>query len=156
LAKGVKSKLTGVAQYRFPRKVSFDYKESRDARLVLPRESWIEEETYSGGQPLAELTGELVIKAAEGGIVELLPIGADGGVINIRDEEDDENVLASSLLPAGVEISAGAGDLIEAGDDLARAAAGTTLSVPQAATARVRTSKVRGNEVTITIKVDWE
>src|SRR5690554_766291 len=156
LAKGVKSKLTGVAQYRFPRKITFDYSESRDARLVLPRDSWIEEEEYAGGQPLAELADDLVIKSAEGGIVELLPIGADGGVINIRDEEDDENILASYLLPAGVEVSVGGGDLIEAGDELGKASAGTQLLMPQAATARVRATKVRSTEVTVTLTVDWD
>ncbi len=156
LAKGVKSKLTGVAQYRFPRKVTFEYTESRDVRIVLPSDSWIEEEEFAAGQPLAELTTDLSIKAAEGGIVELLPIGADGGVVNIRDEEDDENILESYLLPAGIEVSVGGGDLIEAGDELGKASAGTQLLMPQAATARVRATKVRSTEVTVTLTVDWE
>src|SRR5690625_3648788 len=156
LAKGVKSKLNGIAQYRFPRKITFDYEESREARLVLPSGSWIEEEEYQGGQPLAELEDDLVLTAAEGGIVELLPIGADGGVINIRDEEDDENILTSYLLPAGVVPSVGGGDLIDAGDELATAPAGTTLSLPQAASATVRASKVRSSEVTLTLTVGWQ
>src|SRR5690625_162443 len=156
LAKGVKSKLNGIAQYRFPRKITFDYEESREARLVLPSGSWIEEEEYQGGQPLAELEDDLVLTAAEGGIVELLPIGADGGVINIRDEEDDENILTSYLLPAGVVPSVGGGDLIDAGDELATAPAGTTLSLPQAASATVRASKVRSSEVTVTLTVGWQ
>src|SRR5690625_439125 len=156
LAKGVKSRLTGIAKYRSPHRITFDYSESRDARLIVPRDAWIEEEEYAGGQPLAELEEDLVLASQEAGIVELLPIGSDGGVINIRDEEDDENILVSYLLPAGVEPVVGGGDPIEAGDELARAAAGTTLSLPQAARASVRASKVRSGEVTITLTLSWE
>ena len=58
LAKGLKAKIAGIAQYRFPRKVTFNYNESRDARLVLPRDGWIEEEEFAAGQPLAEGGGE--------------------------------------------------------------------------------------------------
>src|SRR5690625_5087890 len=156
LAKGVKSRLTGIAQYRFPHRITFDYSESRDARFIVPRDAWIEEEEYAGGQPVAELEEDLVLTSQEPGIVELLPIGSDGGVVNIRDEEDDENILVSYLLPAGVEPVVGGGDLIEAGDELARAPAGTTLNIPQAATAAVRASKVRSGEVTVTLTVSWE
>ena len=81
LAKGVKSKMAGLAQYRFPRKVIFDYQEAREATLTLPSKSWIEEESYKSGQPLADLTDDVVVRAKAEGVVELLPIGADGGLL---------------------------------------------------------------------------
>src|SRR5690606_42004452 len=37
LAKGVKAKIAGIAQYRFPRRIELDYKEPRDARLMVPK-----------------------------------------------------------------------------------------------------------------------
>jgi len=155
LAKGLKAKIAGIAQYRFPRRVTLDYQEARDARIVLPKKEFIEEESYSGGQPLAELTEALVVNANEEGIVELLPIGSDGGVLIVRDADTEEE-LASYLLPAGMEPSVGAGEFVEEGDELARAAAGTTLSLPKAATATLRAAKAKGVSSTVTLKVVWE
>ncbi len=155
LAKGVKAKIAGIAQYRFPRRVTLDYHESRDARLVLPKKEFIEEESYTGGQPLAELAADLVVAAGEEGIVELLPIGADGGVLIIRDADTEEE-LASYLLPAGMEPSVGAGEFVESGDELATAKAGATLTLPKGATATLRASKAKGTSTTATFKVNWE
>ena len=155
LAKGLKSKIAGIAQYRFPRRVTLEYQESRDARIVLPKKEFIEEERYSGGQPMAELGEELIVTAAEEGIVELLPIGADGGVLIVRDADTEEE-LASYLIPAGMEPTVGAGEFVEEGDELARAAAGATLTLPRSASAVLRAAKAKGTSVTATVKVEWE
>ena len=154
LAKGVKSKIAGIAQYRFPRKLSVDYRESRDGRLMLPENDWIEEETYAGGQPIAELSEDVVLASEEEGVAELLPIGTDGGIVVVRDP-DDENVLASYLLPAGMEAVVGDGEFVEEGAELGRAKAGTTLQIPKDASAIVRASKVKKGTVTFTLKVEW-
>ncbi len=155
LAKGVKAKIAGIAQYRFPRKVSVDYREARDGRMVLPESDWIEEESYQGGQPLAELSEDVTLAAEEEGVVELLPIGADGGVAVIRDA-DDESVLASYLLPAGMEVVVGDGEFVEVGDVLASAPSGTTLTLPKDARASLRASKAKKGQVTFTLQVSWE
>ncbi len=155
LAKGVKSKLAGIAQYRFPRRVQLDYRESRDGRMILPKKDWIEEEDgYKGGQPIAELTSDIVLKAEDEGVAELLPIGTSGGVMVIRDV-DDEEIRYSYLIPDGMEPLVGDGEFVEQGTELARAASGVTLKLPADATATVRASKAKGKDVTVTLKVEW-
>ncbi|MDZ7800239.1 MAG: DNA-directed RNA polymerase subunit beta' [Trueperaceae bacterium] len=154
LAKGAKSKLAGIAQYRFPRKLNIDYRESRDGRLMLPENDWIEEEAYEGGQALAEASEDLVLSSESEGVVELLPIGSDGGIAVVRDP-DDENVLVSYLLPAGMEVQVGDGEFVEEGDPLAKAPSGTTLKMPADATATLRASKVKKGQVAFTLKVEW-
>ncbi|MDZ7705891.1 MAG: DNA-directed RNA polymerase subunit beta' [Trueperaceae bacterium] len=154
LAKGVKSKIAGLAQYRFPRRVIFNYEEARDARLNVPAKSWLEEERYKGGQPIAELTKAIEIKAPAEGVVELLPIGSDGGLLNLRDP-DDEAVIASFLLPAGMELLVGPGEFVDADAVLARAAEGAQLVLPRDAEAKVEKSKKRGPELELTLKVTW-
>ena len=155
LAKGVKSKLTGLAQYRFPRKLVFDYEEEKDAFLSVPTKAWIEEERYSGGQPFAELASDITVTAKEEGIVELLPIGTDGGILNLRNP-DDEKLITAHFLPAGMELLTGDGEFVEAGAVLARAASGTTLSVPRdAAGASLAKSRKRGAETELTFSLRW-
>ena len=155
LAKGVKAKISGIAQYRFPRRIVLDYHEARDARLILPKKEWIEEEAYKGGQPIAELATDVVVTSESEGVVELLPIGADGGILSIRDV-DTEEVLVSYLIPAGMEPSVTGGEFVEEGDELAKAASGATLGLPQGATASLRASKAKGTTVTVTLKVEWD
>ncbi len=154
LAKGLKAKISGIAQYRFPRRIVLDYEESRDARIVLNKKDWVEEPEYTGGQPLAELSSDLVINSEAEGVVELLPIGNDGGIIAIHDV-DTEELLASYLIPAGVEPVVFGGEFVEEGDKLAAAPAGTALSLPQDATATLRAGKAKGTTVTVTLKVEW-
>jgi len=155
LAKGVKAKISGIAQYRFPRRIMLDYHESRDARLLLQKKDFVEEETYKGGQPIAELTADLVVVGENEGVVELLPIGQDGGIISIRDV-DTEELLVSYLIPAGMEPVVTGGEFVEEGAELARAAGGTTLTLPQGSNASVRASKSKGVNLTTTLKVEWE
>ena len=154
LAKGVKSKLSGLAQYRFPRKIVFDYEEAREASLIVPTRAWIEEERYRGGQPLADLETDISLKAPAEAIVELLLIGADGGLLNLRDPDEDE-IVASYLIPAGMELTTGDGEFVDEGAELARAGAGTQLSVPRAAELRVAKSRKRGPETELTLSVSW-
>jgi DNA-directed RNA polymerase subunit beta' len=155
LAKGVKSKLAGIAQYRFPRKITIDYRELRDARLILPKVAWIEEERYAGGQPIAELETDLELRAEEEGIVELLPIGADGGILLLRNPDDSNDARYAYLIAGGMEVVSGSGEFVEAGDVLARAKAGTRLFLPREAVAGLRASKTKDKMVTMTLEVRW-
>ncbi len=154
LAKGVKAKIAGIAQYRFPRRVTLDYRELRDARLIVPKTAWIEEEKYAGGQPLAELENDLEVRAEQEGIIELLPIGTDGGILLLRDA-DDEDIRYAYLVPTGMEAVAGSGEFVEGGDVIARAKAGAQLVLPREATASLRASKTKDKQVTMTLEVRW-
>ncbi len=154
LAKGVKSKLAGIAQYRFPRRITLDYRELRDARMIVPKAAWIEEEKYAGGQPIAELESALEVRSEEEGVVELLPIGEDGGVLLVRDV-DDEHVRLAYLIPAGVSVEVGSGEFVEAGDLIAKGKAGSQLRLPSEATASLRASNTKDKQVTMTLEVRW-
>jgi len=154
LAKGVKAKIAGIAQYRFARRVTLDYRELRDARLIVPKVSWIEEEKYAGGQPIAELTADLEIRAEQEGIIELLPIGTDGAILLLRDA-DDEEIRYAYLVPTGMEAVAGSGEFVEQGDVIARATSGAQLTLPREATASLRASKTKDKQVTMTLEVRW-
>jgi DNA-directed RNA polymerase subunit beta' len=154
LAKGVKAKIAGIAQYRFPRRVTLDYRELRDARLIVPKVAWIEEEKYAGGQPIADLTADLEIRAEQEGIIELLPIGTDGAILLLRDA-DDEEIRYAYLVPTGMEAVAGSGEFVEQGDVVAQAKAGTQLTLPREATASLRASKTKDKQVTMTLEVRW-
>ena len=154
LAKGVRSKLEGIAQYRFPRKLILDYSEAREASLTLPTKAWIEEERYEGGQPFAELTDELTLTAKGEGVVELLPIGTEGGVLMVRDL-DEGDAIETYFIPAGMAITAGEGEFVEKGSELARADAGTKLSVPKDATVKTDKNKKRSSDMELSLTVKW-
>jgi DNA-directed RNA polymerase subunit beta' len=154
LARGVRAKLTGIAQYRFPRKLILDYREAREVSLTLPAKAWVEAESYQGGQPFAELDADFALKAKKEGVVELLPIGEAGGALLVRDV-DDQKVLEAYFLPTGMELVAGGGEFVEAGAELARAAAGTRLAVPTEATVKVERSKKRSQDMELTLLVKW-
>ncbi len=154
LAKGVRSKLDGIAQYRFPRKLVFDYSEAREAALTLPTKAWIEEERYEGGQPFAELSEDWTLTAKGEGVVELLPIGTEGGVLMVRDL-DEGDAVETYFIPAGMTIQAGEGEFVEKGSALAEAAAGTKLSVPKDAAVKVDKNKKRGTDMELSLTVKW-
>ncbi len=154
LAKGVRAKLTGIAQYRFPRRVVLDYNEARDAALTLPLKAWIEAESYQGGQPFAELEADFALKAKKEGVVEVLPIGEAGGILLLRDV-DEGTVTESYFLPQGLELVTGEGEFVEAGAELARASAGAKLAIPTAATVKVERNKKRNQDMELSLLVKW-
>ncbi len=153
LAKGVKSKISGIAQYRFSRRVVIDYQEARSANLNLPGKAWIEDERYAGGQPLAELADAYSLKSSAEGAVELLPISS-GGILNIRNIDDD-SVITTYLIPTGLELVVGDGEFVEKGAELAKAAAGTKLSVPADASLQLEKNKKRGADIELSLLVKW-
>lgn len=155
LAKGVKSKIAGIAQYRFPRKLTIDYSEAREAKLTVPANDWLEETSYSGGQPIAELSADLSVSAPAEGVVELIPVGADGGVLNLRDVDEDDKVLATFFVPNGMEVVSGDGEFVEEGAELIKAASGTKLSVPTAATVNVDKNKKRSGNMDLSLVINW-
>ncbi|MCA9837079.1 MAG: DNA-directed RNA polymerase subunit beta', partial [Trueperaceae bacterium] len=154
LAKGVKSKLAGIAQYRFPRKLIFDYQEAREASFTVPAASWIEESNYASGQPFADLEADLEIKASSEGVVELIPIGNEGGVLNIRDVDEDK-ITATYFIPKGLGLEVGDGEFVEAGTLLAKATAGSKLSIPGEATVKLEKSKKRSGNMDLSLVINW-
>ncbi|MGL4608780.1 MAG: DNA-directed RNA polymerase subunit beta' [Trueperaceae bacterium] len=156
LAKGVKAKISGIAQYRFPRKIIFDYKESRSALLTVPSKAWIEDEKYTGGQPIAELSDDYSFVSTAEGVVQVLAIGEEGSVLNIHDVDKDDALVASYFIPAGVELVTGEGEFVEKGAELAKGSAGAKLSVPTSASAKVEKNKKRGSDMELTLNIRWE
>ena len=154
LAKGVRSKLEGIAQYRFPRKLVLDYSEAREASLTLPTKAWIEEERYEGGQPFAELEDAWTLSAKGEGVVELLPIGTEGGVLMVRDL-DEGDAIETYFIPTGMTITAGEGEFVEKGSALAKADAGTKLNIPKDATVKVDKNKKRSADMELSLTVKW-
>ena len=154
LAKGVKSKIAGIAQYRFPRKLIFDYQEAREASFLVPATSWIEESSYAGGQPFADLDADIEIKASAEGVVELVPIGNEGGVLHIRDVDEDK-LSASYFIPKGLDLEIGDGEFVEEGTLLAKAASGSKLSIPAEASVKVEKSKKRSGNMDLSLVVNW-
>ncbi|AEB11199.1 DNA-directed RNA polymerase subunit beta' [Marinithermus hydrothermalis] len=118
LAPGIVSKMDGVALYRFPRRISVEYKERDRAHLTLPAAAWIEQERYRPGEPLAELDAPFELRAEEGGVAEVLE-WEEGALVRLRDPESEE-VSAVYLVPVGFELLVGAGELVEPGTVLAR------------------------------------
>lgn len=154
LAKGVKARISGIAQYRFPRSLTIDYREARDTVAFIPKADWIEEEEYQGGQPFAELSEDISLTTEVEGVVELLPIGEDGGIIAIRDPEN-EDILASYLILAGMVPSVGSGEFMEEGDEIATAPAGTELVFPREAKGKLRANKTTSGVTRITVQTEW-
>ena len=116
LAPGVRSKMEGVAFYRFPRKLLVEYLEKDRAHLVLPEGSWVEAERYQSGDTLAELEAPFPVSAEEGGAVAFQPLG-EGGLLRLKDPEKDE-VREVYLVPEGAALKVGEGELVEPGAEL--------------------------------------
>ena len=152
LAKGIKSKMAGVAQYRFPRKLTIDYKEDRKANISLPANSLIENDNYIGGEPFAELSEKLELISPAEGAAEVLPIGADGGIVNIRDLDED-SIVATFFIPKGVTLSIGDGEFVEKGDTLATAKKGAKLAIPKAATVKLEEVSKKNK---VKLSISWQ
>ena len=157
LAKGVKSKITGLAQYRFPRKIIFDYEELRKAQLTIPVKDWVEEDSYQGGAAIAELAAAYKLVAPATGVVELIPIGTEGGLLNLRDsaEDGDGKVLNSYFIPKGMVVEAGIGEIVEEGALLASSAKGTNLEIPRDAKINSVKSTKRGTDIELKLEIEW-
>src|SRR5690606_32433658 len=102
----------------------------------------------------AELDADLEIRAEEEGVIELLPIGDEGGILLLRDADDDE-VRYAYLVANGMELVAGSGEFVEQGDLLAKAPSGAQLKLSRDATASLRASKTKDKQVTMTLEVRW-
>ncbi len=98
LAPGVVSRMDGVVLYRFPRRVRVDYLYRERAALRLPLTAWVEGEAYKPGEVLAELSEPYLLRAEEGGVVELREF-PEGALLYLRQEEE---VVARYLLPVGL------------------------------------------------------
>jgi DNA-directed RNA polymerase subunit beta' len=118
LAPGVVSKMDGLVLFRFPRRIRVEYADKERARLTLPKAAWIEQENYKPGEPLAELETSYQIVSEDAGAVALEEVG-DGALLKILDP--DTNVLSAVyLIPAGMYLKVGQGELVGHGDVLAQ------------------------------------
>ena len=154
LAKGAKSNLSGLAQYRFPRKITLSYNELRQVSLTIPAKAWIEEESYKGGAPFAELNSDLSIVAEANGVVGLIPIGDEGGLLNLSVPDSNESI-ASYFIANGMTLETAPGEIVTEGAILAKANRSTQLSIPKEAEAKLVSTQKRGTELELNFELAW-
>ncbi|MCS7058543.1 MAG: DNA-directed RNA polymerase subunit beta' [Meiothermus sp.] len=118
LAPGIVSRMDGLVLFRFPRRLRVEYTERERASLTLPKAAWIEQESYKPGEPIAELEASYQIVSEDAGAVQVEEL-ADGALIRILDPETGE-VGGLYLIPAGMHIKVGQGELVGQGDVLAQ------------------------------------
>ena len=153
LAPGITTRIDGVALHKFPRRIELEVTARERVQLLLPRESWIEAESYRGGAPIAELTQSHEITSDWAGVVELVEYqGQPGAIIRIHDPESD-SVQASYLIPAGMEIRVGSGEVVEPGAVLAVGQG--LLSLPAWAQASDIDSEIEGESVYLSLGLSW-
>ncbi|MDX2007307.1 MAG: DNA-directed RNA polymerase subunit beta' [Meiothermus sp.] len=118
LAPGIATKMDGLVLFRFPRRIRVEYAEKEKATFLLPRDGWIEQGTYKAGEPMADLEASYQFKSEASGVVDIEELG-DGALLKIRDPET-EAVVAMYLIPSGMHLKVGAGELVGNDDVLAQ------------------------------------
>ncbi|RDI96461.1 DNA-directed RNA polymerase subunit beta' [Meiothermus sp. QL-1] len=118
LAPGIVSRMDGLALFRFPRRLRVAYALKERASLVLPKAAWIEQERYQPGEPLAELEASYQIVSEDAGAVEIEELG-EGALLKVLDPDTGE-VGGVYLIPAGMHLKVGQGELVGNGDVLAQ------------------------------------
>ena len=153
LAPGVTTRIDGVALHKFPRRIDMEVQAQERAQLLLPSESWIEAESYRGGAPIAELAQGHDLTSDWAGVIELIEYpGQAGALIRVRDPESD-SIQASYLVPSGMELRVGSGEVVEPGVVLA---SGTgLLALPAWAEAKGVESEAEGEQVYLSLVLSW-
>ena len=146
------SKMDGLAQYRFPRRVELAYREERTATLPLPAESLVEAEAFRAGDILAELEENVNIVSPDAGIVFLHELGEDSVLVELRADEDSP-VLLNVYVPHGMEVMVAPGERVEAGTMLAQAASGARLRVSRSSSLSAVTFP---KKKAVLLTVHWE
>ncbi len=118
LAPGIVSKMDGLALFRFPRRLRVAYAFKERAKLSLPKEAWIEQDSYKPGEPIADLEASYQIISEDAGAVDLEEL-EEGALLKVRDPDTSE-VSAIYLIPAGMHLKVGQGELVGHGDVLAQ------------------------------------
>jgi DNA-directed RNA polymerase subunit beta' len=118
LAPGIASKMDGLVMFRFPRRIRVEYADKEQATFVLPKESWLEAKTYKSGEPIADLEVSHQFKSTASGIADIEELG-EGALLRVRDPET-EAISATYLIPAGMHLKVGSGELIGTDDVIAQ------------------------------------
>ena len=155
LAKGAKSSLSGLAQYRFPRKIVFNYNKTSKASLAITAKSWIEEEIYQGGQPFAEVISDLTIVAQANGVMEFIAIDGESGILNLH-SPDKEELIASHFIPKGMILEVSSDEVVKEGAILATANKDEQLKIPAETSAKLISHEKRGPLMELSFELTWE
>jgi len=118
LAPGVVGKMDGLVLFRFPRRLRVEYADKERVSLTLPKAAWIEQDKYKPGEPIAELEASYQIASQDSGVVSVEEVG-DGALVKILDPESSQ-VSAVYLIPTGMHLKVGQGELVGGGDILAQ------------------------------------
>ncbi|HWG84551.1 MAG TPA: DNA-directed RNA polymerase subunit beta', partial [Deinococcales bacterium] len=155
LGGNIVSKMDGVALYRFPRKAVLEYADEGTATLLIPVGTFIDQDAFRPGEPVAQLTGDHDLKATRDGIVQVTELGGgEGSIIVVRDPEDEGDRGARVFAPKGFEVMVGDGERVEIDTLLARSSGGYLL-MPRGTSASSVTTKRRGPNTEVTFTLAW-
>ena len=153
----VASRMDGVAQYRFPRKATLEYKEEGTAKFTLPKGTELEVEVLRAGEQIIDgLEGHAVLATRDGvAFVTELGEGVDKGgvVIEVRDPDDNE-MLERVFIPVGFDVLVGSGETVETDTELAHAN-GALIRMPRGASAKGVATKKKGSNLEVTLTLTW-
>ncbi len=157
LGGNVASRMDGVAQYRFPRKATLEYKEEGTAKFTLPKGTELEVETLRAGEQITDPVEDHAILATRDGVATVTELGEGFGkggvVIEVRDP-DDNDVLERVFVPMGFEVLVGSGESVETDTELARSN-GSLIRMPRGASAKGVATKRKGSNLEITLTLTW-
>ena len=151
LARGVTSKMDGLALFRFPRRIRVDYHQRERFEVTLERDAWVEQAKYKPGEPFAEVNEPIKVKSEFSGAVDLVDL-EDGAVVRIREPENSA-VLATYLLPAGLKAKVGAGEMVRKGEIIAEGKG--QLRIPKNVKVVDLEARESRKEVTLVFTFEW-
>jgi DNA-directed RNA polymerase subunit beta' len=153
----VASRMDGVAQYRFPRKATLEYKEEGTAKFTLPKGAELEAETLRAGEQITDGVEDHAILATRDGVAFVTELGegeSKGGVIvEVRDPDDNE-MLERVFIPMGFDVLVTSGEVVETDTELARSN-GALVRMPRGASAKGIAAKRKGANLEVTLTLAW-
>jgi DNA-directed RNA polymerase subunit beta' len=157
LGGNVASRMDGVAQYRFPRKATLEYRQEGTAKFTLPKSVELEAETLRPGEEITDGIEDHVILATRDGIVTVTELGegfGNGGVVVEVLDPDDNSVQERVFVPMGFEVLVGSGESVETDTELARGN-GALIRMPRGASAKGVATKRKGSNLEVTLTLTW-
>ena len=153
----VASRMDGVAQYRFPRKATLEYKEEGTAKFTLPKTTELEAEVLRAGEQITDGIADHAILATRDGVAMVTELGEGfdkgGVVIEVRDPDDNE-MLERLFVPVGFDVLVGSGETVETDTELAHAN-GALIRMPRGASAKGVATKRKGSNLEVTLTLTW-
>ncbi len=149
----VAAKMDGLAQFRFPRKAILEYSEEGDALLVVPHGTFIDQDNFKAGEPVAELEKMYELKSPRDGFVSVGHM-VEGAIIIIKNPEDPKDKPLRLFLPVGFEIKVEEGQEVREGTLIAKAYKGM-LTMPRDVKCREVNARKKGTNTEATFSLSF-